>query len=97
MLRDDKYDHICSQPYHKDANLFGPAQIEVDALPTKDLTVPPKVPFYMQHRNQLGLAGIFQHGNQEPIFDAMRQQNGERIFSKDRLTEFGEAFVRACT
>jgi hypothetical protein len=97
LLKGNTYDHIYSQPYVREANLFGPGTVETDSLPTDELDHPGKVPFYMQHLNQLGLAGIFQHGNQEPLFDALRQQNGVRVFSKYRLTDFGYAFVAACT
>ena len=40
----------------------------VDRLPRNDLSFPENVPFYLEHLNQLGLAGIFQVGNQEPLF-----------------------------
>jgi hypothetical protein len=96
-LKERIYDYVYSQPFNRDTNLFGPSVIEVDALPTDNLVFPRKVSFYMQHLNQLGLAGIFQHGNQEPLFDGLKQQNGVRVFSKYRLTDFGQAFVQACT
>jgi hypothetical protein len=53
---------------------------------------------YLQHLNNLGLAGIFQDGNQQALFEGgAAQQTGVRVLSKYRLTEFGAAFVHACT
>lgn len=96
-LKGKTFDYVHTQPYNRSTNLFGPAVIEVDALPTSALVLPNKVPFYVQHLHQLGLAGIFQVGNQEALFDAARQQNGVRVRSEYRLTDFGNAFVEACT
>ena len=49
---------------------YGHRKVEVDRLPRDDLSFPENVPFYnyLEHLNQLGLAGIFQVGNQEPLF-----------------------------
>jgi len=47
---------------------YGHRKVEVDQLPRDDLSFPENVPFYFEHLNQLGLAGIFQVGNQEPLF-----------------------------
>jgi hypothetical protein len=79
------------------ANLFhGPPTIEVDALPRDQLVFPENVQFYFQHLDKLGLAGIFQVGNQDALYGGGKQ-TGVRVRSTYRLTEFGEAFVRACT
>ena len=47
------------------------------------------VPLYLQHLDKLGLAGLFQVGNQEVLFGGGKQA-GVRV-------RFGEAFVPACT
>ncbi|SHM37655.1 Abi-alpha family protein [Bradyrhizobium lablabi] len=96
-LKGTTFEYVHSQPYNRATNLFGAAVIEKDALPTAGLVFPNKVPFYVQHLNQLGLAGIFQVGNQEALFDAAGQQNGVRVRSQYRLMDFGQAFVEACT
>ena len=96
-LKGRSFDFIHTQPLDRGTNLFGASTIELDALPREGLAYPGLVSFYLQHLNQLGLAGIFQAGNQEPLFDAQRQQNGVRIRAKYRLMEFGAAFVDACT
>jgi hypothetical protein len=44
---------------------------------------------YLQHLDKLGLAGLFQVGNQEVLFGGGKQA-GVRV-------RFGEAFVPACT
>jgi hypothetical protein len=63
------------------ANLFpGPPTIEVDALPRDRLVFPENVQFYSQHLDKLGLAGIFQAGNQEALIGGGKQ-TGVRVRS----------------
>jgi hypothetical protein len=96
-LKGHQFDHVYTRAFDAAANLFqGAPTIEVDALPRDQLVFPENVQFYFQHLDKLGLAGIFQVGNQEPLFGGGKQ-TGVRVRSKYRLTEFGEAFVRACT
>ena len=100
VLRSQQYDHVYTRDYNPSTALFyGAPKIEIDALPRDELVFPNNVPFYLQHLNNLGLAGIFQDGNQQALFeeDGGGQQTGVRVRSKYRLTEFGAAFVRACT
>jgi Abortive infection alpha len=82
-----------------DAKYVGPVKIEADALPRDGLAFPENVPFYFEHLNQLGLAGIFQQGNQEPLYDGppITKQIGVRVRSNYRLTDFGRRFIKACT
>lgn len=96
-LKRSTFDYVRTQPLHRATQLFGPGVVERDSLPTADLIFPNKVHFYIEHLNQLGLAGVFQVGNQEPLFDAAQQQNGVRVRSTYRLTSFGRSFVEACT
>jgi hypothetical protein len=96
-LNGAEFDFVHTMPFDRTTNLFGASLVERDALPKEELVFPSKVPFYVNHLNQLGLAGIFQDGNQEPLFDSARQQNGVRVRAKYRLTDFGKAFVAACT
>jgi hypothetical protein len=83
--------------YVQSENLSDQRQaVETDTLPRDGLGFPDNVAFYFEHLNQLGLAGIFQAGNQVPLFDASGKQNGVRVISKYRLTDLGLRFVRAC-
>jgi hypothetical protein len=78
--------------------LFRPGTVETDTFPRALLAFPDNLPFYMDHLNTLGLAGIFQEGNQEPLFDASSpsRQVAVRVRRKYRLTDFGHRFVQAC-
>jgi Abortive infection alpha len=97
-LRDRNFDYVHTRNYDRKKNLFMNGSIEIDDLPRVGLAYPENVQFYMAHLNQLGLAGIFQQGNQEPLFgNESGQQIGIRIRSQYRLTDFGQHFVRACT
>jgi hypothetical protein len=81
----------------KTHQFYGDRKVEVDELPRAGLTFPENVPFYLEHLNQLGLAGIFQIGNQEPLFGGNpRVQVGTRARCEYRLTDLGQRFVRAC-
>jgi hypothetical protein len=72
-------------------------KVKVDDLPRENLQYPQNVSFYFEHLSHLGLAGVFQEGNQQPLFDTPRtMQTGVRVFRKYRLTPFGERFLRAC-
>lgn len=95
-LSGHQFDYVYTQVFDRASNLFFGHQVESDALPRDELLFPNNIGFYFQHLDKLGLAGIFQHGNQEPLFDAMRQQNGVRVRCKYRLTDFGAKFVQAC-
>jgi hypothetical protein len=95
-LKGQPYDHEHTRDYDRATNLFHGGNTEIDALPRDQLVFPNNVAFYMQHLNNLGLAGVFQVGNQE-VLSSGGQQTGVRIRSQYRLTEFGASFVRACT
>jgi hypothetical protein len=96
-LKDRSYDYVHCRSFNSSTNLFyGPNQVEVDNFPRSNIHFANNMPFYMQHLDKLGLAGIFQQGNQEPIF-TNGKQNGVRVRSKYLLTDFGQAFVQACS
>jgi hypothetical protein len=98
-LKGHEYDLVFTRDYDRKQNLFyGPDKVESDTIPRKDLRFPENVSFYFNHLDKLGLAGIYQEGNQEPLyFDSeRREQCGVRIRSKYKLSDFGKEFVRAC-
>lgn len=68
-----------------------------EEFPIDKLQFPKHIWLYMNHLNSLNLAGTWQIGNQEPIFDEIsKKQTGVFIESERRLNEFGELFVEAC-
>jgi hypothetical protein len=95
--------YVWASEYDAQRNLFGPRSIEVDDLPRDGLRFGGNVPLYMDHLHQLGLAGIFQEGNQIPITadkpgtsPPVKTQIGVRANCQYRLTPWGEQFIRAC-
>jgi hypothetical protein len=96
LLSKSQYDFVYTSDYDNVTNLFSGSHVESDMLPRDELTFQDNVRFYMEHLHQLGLAGVFQQGNQEPLMGSSGRQNGVRIRSKYRLTDFGQRFVRAC-
>jgi hypothetical protein len=98
VVKNSQFEYVYTQDYDQQANLFRGHHVEVDSLPREGLVFPENVAFYMQHLDKLGLAGIYQDGNQEPLFlPGTRNQIGVRVRSKYLLTAFGEAFMRACS
>jgi abortive infection alpha-like protein len=97
LLRDCTYRYVYTRDYDGDRALFvGPHKIETDALPRQGLMFPDNVNFYMDHLDQLGLAGVYQEGNQDPIHEPDGKQIGVRVTCNYRLKEFGRRFVAAC-
>jgi hypothetical protein len=90
------FDYVYTKTLNPQRNLFtGEPSIEVDAFPRDGLSFPGNIIFYFNHLNQLGLAGIYQIGNQEALFDGAIQ-TGTRVRSQYKLTDFGQRFVKAC-
>jgi hypothetical protein len=96
LLGTAQYDFVYTSDWNSTTRLFSGRKIEGDTLPKENLTFAANVGFYMEHLNQLGLAGIFQHGNQEPLKDGSAIQIGTRVCCKYRLTDLGQRFVAAC-
>lgn len=96
LLYQRQFDLVFTRDYDRATALFHGRKVEVDEFPRDGLTFPDNLNFYFARMSQLGLAGIYQEGNQEPLFDESRQQIGVRVRSKYRLTDLGQRFVRAC-
>lgn len=98
-LKSLSFDYVYTRDFDAGAGLFvGPNKVEVDAFPREGLMFSENLPFYFEHLNQLGLAGIFQIDNQQPLHDGppATKQVGVRVRCKYRLTELGSRFAKAC-
>lgn len=96
-LNGNVFDYVFTQKLDVQQNLFVGPNVEVDSFPREGLSFPENIPFYFEHLSQLGLANIFQKGNQEPLFgDEPRVQLGVRVRCQYKLTDFGQRFVTAC-
>jgi hypothetical protein len=96
-LKGRGFDYVYTKALNDQTKLFsGEPAIEVDAFPRDGLSFPNNISFYFDHLNQLGLAGIYQIGNQEALFNGALQ-TGTRIRSQYTLTSFGRRFLQACT
>ncbi|GJL53714.1 MAG: hypothetical protein NPIRA02_08460 [Nitrospirales bacterium] len=83
--------------FHADSNTFSPREVIHNEFPTNALTAQENYSLYMDHLHSLNLAGIWQQGNQEPVFEAdPNVQTGVRITSLAQLTSFGQLFTKAC-
>lgn len=60
---------VYTRNFDRAQNLFyGALKVETDTLPRDELMFPSNVSLYFNHLDKLGLAGVFQQGNQEPLF-----------------------------
>lgn len=99
MLRESHYAYVYTLQLDR-ATMTWPSSshvTEVDELPRDTLDFPENVDFYMDHLDNLGLAGRYNQGNPLPLLDNLGQQTGNRHTASYRLTYLGERFVRACT
>ncbi|MCR6635171.1 Abi-alpha family protein [Devosia sp.] len=76
-------------------NMFSNRVVEVDDLPRDLLVFPKNADFYMERLGVLGLAGVPQIGNQEPLADTSNRQIGIRAKHHIRLTPSGLRFMAA--
>jgi Abortive infection alpha len=76
---------------------FSAKQVIENEFPIDKLIFPENFEVYMGHLHSLNLAGIWQHGNQEPILEGEPSiQTGVNIISYADLTPFGRMFAQAC-
>jgi hypothetical protein len=97
-LNGKTYERVHTQEYFAETNLFSNKQtVESDALPREGLAFPNNVDFYFAHLHHLGLAAMYQDGNQEILVgDDPKIQTGVRVKTRYTLTDFGQRFVKAC-
>jgi hypothetical protein len=64
-LHGNTFDYVWTREFDDQQKVFvGQNNVEVDKLPREGLAFPDNIQFYFEHLNQLGVAGIFQIGNQ---------------------------------
>ncbi len=82
---------------NKERTLFVKEITLEEEIPLDKLQFPKHIWLYMNHLNSLNLAGTYQIGNQEYIYDEVtKEQTGVIINSVRRLDEFGYLFAQAC-
>lgn len=83
--------------YNEEKNQFKNKETLCEEFPMEKLDCPQNIWMNMNHLNSLNLAGTWQVGQQEVIYDkATKRQIGVFINSERRLMEFGELFANAC-
>ena len=81
--------------FFPEKGLFGPREIIFQEFPLNKLFFPENFYIYINHLHSLNLAGVWQEGNQVPLFHN-GVQTAVKILSYSRLTDFGEMFAKAC-
>jgi len=99
-LKDAEFEYVYTSSLERNTMRFTRDKTEVDEFPREILQFPQSLSFYMNHLSNLGLAGIYDYKNQEPIcemIDGGNVQTGTKVFCKYRLTDVGQRFMHACT
>jgi hypothetical protein len=96
-LRKKRYLYRQYAAFNTEKATFSARQIVENEFPTDRLIFPENFAVYMDHLYSLNLAGIWQEGNQESIFEGEPAiQTGVNITSYADLTSFGRMFAQAC-
>jgi len=83
--------------WDEERRIFINKEIILEEFPMDKLDFPQNIWMNMNHLNSLNLAGTWQVGQQEIIYDEItKKQTGVFINSERRLMEFGELFANAC-
>ena len=94
-LNKTSFPFVYTKDWDPASKTFSNQQIEQDGLPRTNLSFPDNIQFYFDHLNALGLAGIYEVRNQEPIIERGKQ-TGTRAFFEYQLSPLGQRFVSAC-
>ena len=93
-LKREKYELKNHSDFDVEKALFVNNTVIYNKFPLDKLNSPENFFIYMNHLNSLNLAGIWQRGNQVPIYNN-NTQTGVDIYNEIRLTEFGMLFAEA--
>ncbi len=96
-LKKSRYELRQKAAFDPQTALFSQREIITNNFPPDLLAFPDNLFLYFDHLHSLNLAGVWQIGNQEIIYEGEpKLQTGVFINSVMALTSFGELFVRAC-
>ncbi|NRT17190.1 hypothetical protein HNP99_003569 [Flavobacterium sp. 28A] len=96
-LKQKNYEIKQKSDYVEEKNRFINKETLFEEFPMEKLDFPQNIWMNMDHLNSLNLAGTWQVGQQEAIYDEVtKKQIGVFINSERRLMEFGELFANAC-
>lgn len=96
-LKKRRYDLRRKAALDPQTGLFSQRDVVTNEFPADTLAFPCNLFLYLDHLHSLNLAGVWQQGHQEIIYDGEpKLQVGVFINSVTALTPFGELFVKAC-
>jgi len=96
-LKKRNYTYRQHAKYHPQTNTFSPCTLIENEFPAEQLAFAQNFAMYMDHLHSLDLAGIWQQGNQETIWEGEpKVQTGININSLITVTSFGSLFAKAC-
>jgi hypothetical protein len=96
-LKKQTYAYHQHAKYNSRSNTFSDRTLMENGFPIQKLIFPQNFELYMDHLHHLDLAGIWQDGNQEAIYEGEPPlQTGVNIKSRIHLQSFGVLLAKAC-
>jgi hypothetical protein len=96
-LKRQSYIYKTYAMFDSETRTFSPREVIENEFPVEALSIAGNYALYLDHLHSLNIAGIWQQGNQEAVFEGEpRVQTGVRITSLAQLTSFGQLFANAC-
>jgi hypothetical protein len=97
FLQKKRYIYRQYAALNSEKRVFLPPKLLENEFPINELTYPENFELYMSHLHSLNIAGLWQEGNQETIYEGEPSiQTGVNITSYSNLTSFGKMFAQAC-
>lgn len=96
-LKQRRYALRQTASFDPQTRLFAQRKTLASEFPAETLAFPEHLFLYLDHLHSLNLAGVWQQGHQEIVYEGEpKQQVGVIINNIVALTPFGELFVKAC-
>ena len=95
MLKKKQYEFWEQSDYNSSTNRFYKTRIIRNDFPVDKLTFPDNYTMYINHLNNLQIAGVPEYKNQEPIV-IQGKQTGVKIYRRTSFLDFGALFSKCC-
>jgi hypothetical protein len=94
-FKKESYEYWTQSTLNPTDNRFYGNRIIRNDFPVDELTYPNNYTMYINHLNNMQIAGVPEYRNQEPIF-TNGQQTGVKIFRHTSFLDFGRLFADCC-
>ena len=96
LFKKEQYEFWLQSDYNPVDQRFFNSKIVRNDFPTEILTYPDNYSMYINHLNNLQIAGVPEYKNQEILKARNGVQIGVKIFKKTSFLDFGDLFSKCC-